>query len=279
MPAHRSRTAGWRRCLRQLLDHNGSLQIALEPVNGQSGGDFIWRAKLLDLNETDILVAMPTAAGEPLPLEAGVQLVGIIAIGQNRWMFRTTCLGSTNRSNGDVGLRLQMPNGVERCQRRRDYRIATTSLDLPEVTLWPLLDPRSVVLAERLCQLRFERRSRGDCGPEPLEDEQVMPDVGPALQGSLVNIGGGGMGVRIPSLQSAGVCRHRMHWLQFDLPCDEEPSLCVTAKLMHWHLESGGDTYLGMMFDFSFNPSHRRFVVQEITRAVAIQQRAQLRAA
>jgi len=34
-----------------------------------------------------------------------------------------------------------------------------------------------------------------------------------------------------------------------------------------------------MMFDFSFNPSHRRFVTQQITRAVALQQREQLRAA
>jgi hypothetical protein len=36
---------------------------------------------------------------------------------------------------------------------------------------------------------------------------------------------------------------------------------------------------MGLKFDFSFNPSHKRFVTQQITRAVAIQQREQLRAA
>jgi hypothetical protein len=48
---------------------------------------------------------------------------------------------------------------------------------------------------------------------------------------------------------------------------------------MHWHLEAGGTTYLGMMFDFSYNPSHKRFVTQQITRTVAIQQRDQFLAA
>ena len=62
MAAHRSRTTGWRKCLQQLLDYKGSLQIALAP-NGMSGRDFIWSAGLIDLNETEIVVEMPTAAG------------------------------------------------------------------------------------------------------------------------------------------------------------------------------------------------------------------------
>ena len=116
MPAQRSRTSGWRRCLQQLVDHKGSLQIALAP-NGEAGHDFIWRAKLISTTENEIFVEMPTAAGEPLPLEKGVQLLGIIAIGQNRWMFRTECLGSKSLrsySKEGIGLKLQMPAAVER---------------------------------------------------------------------------------------------------------------------------------------------------------------------
>ena len=122
MPAHRSRTTGWRRCLQQLVDHKGTLQIALAP-NGPTGHDFVWRAKLISTSDSEILIEMPTAAGEPLPLEEGVRLLGIIAIGQNRWMFRTACLGRISyRANGrdSVGLKLEMPTAVERCQRRRD---------------------------------------------------------------------------------------------------------------------------------------------------------------
>ena len=94
MQAQRSRTSGWRRCLQQLVDHHGSLQIALAPT-GSTGSDFVWRAKLISMNESEILVEMPTAVGEPLPLTKGVQLLGIMAIGQNRWMCRTSCVGTT----------------------------------------------------------------------------------------------------------------------------------------------------------------------------------------
>ena len=281
MPAHRSRTIGWRRCLQQLVDHKGSLQVALAP-NGPTGRDFVWRAKLISLSSDEILVAMPTAAGEPLPLEEGVKLLGIMAIGQNRWMFRTVCLGSTPaRLNGRdlLGMRLQMPESVERCQRRRDYRISTDTLELPDVRVWPLLDPRSIAVPERLCQLRMERHLAGDTSPEAPQEEDVMPDVGPAFDATIVNIGGGGIGLQVVSGDSSGISRHRLHWLRFQLPNSDGPALCVTTKLMHWHLEVGNSMYMGMMFDFSFNPSHRRFVVQQITRAVAIQQREQLRAA
>ena len=92
MPAHRSRTTGWRRCLQQLVDHKGSLTNSPRSKHGSTGRDFVWRAKLISMNENEILVEMPTAAGEPLPLVEGVQLLGIIAIGQNRWMFRTKCV-------------------------------------------------------------------------------------------------------------------------------------------------------------------------------------------
>ena len=281
MPAQRSRTTGWRRCLQQLVDHKGSLQIALAP-NGPTGHDFVWRAKLISVDDNEIFVEMPTAAGEPLPLEEGVQLLGIIAIGQNRWMFRTQCVGSCSyRAYGKdgIGLKLQLPSTVERCQRRRDYRISTDTLALPTIASWPLLDPRSVVLPERMCQLRIERHFNGETTPEAMQEEDCMPDVGPAFQATIVNIGGGGIGLQVPSGEASGIGRHRLHWLKFPLPGNDGPHLCVTAKLMHWHLEAGGTTYMGMMFDFSFNPSHKRFVTGQITRAVAIQQREQLRAA
>jgi c-di-GMP-binding flagellar brake protein YcgR len=281
MPANRSRTTGWRRCLQQLVDHNGSLQIALAP-NGPTGHDFVWRAKLVSLNDNEIIVEMPTAAGEPLPLEEGVQLLGIISIGQNRWMFRTNCLGNIpfrSNSRDGVGLRLQMPKTVERCQRRRDYRIASDVLSLPEITAWPLLDPRSVVLPERMCQLRMERHISFENEPRALGEKDVMPDVGPSFTATLVNIGGGGVGIQVPAGHASGIGRHRLHWLRFPLPGSDLPPISLTAKLMHWHLEAGNSTYMGMMFDFSFNPSHKRFVTQQITRAVAIQQREQLRAA
>ena len=278
MAAHRSRTTGWRKCLQQLLDYKGSLQIALSP-NGMSGRDFIWSAAIIDLNELEIVVEMPTAAGQPLPLEAGLGLMGIMAIGQNRWMFKTMCLGqfmTEHQGKQKVALRLKMPSSVERCQRRRDYRISTCELQLPEVQSWPLLDPRSVVLPERMCQLAYEQF---DLSQIHKDVEETMPQVGPPASARMVNIGGGGIGLQLSGKEGSSALRHRMHFLKFNLPHIDGPPLCVTTKLMHHHLEAGGTTYMGMMFDFSLNPSHKQFVVTQITRSVAIQQREQLKSA
>ena len=89
-----------------------------------------------------------------------------------------------------------MPITVERCQRRRDYRIETDTLALPEISAWPLLDPRSIVLPERMCQLRMERHFAGETTTQAIEEKDVMPDVGPSFTATLVNIGGGGVGYK-----------------------------------------------------------------------------------
>ena len=74
-------------------------------------------------------------------------------------MFSTVNMGSSshqvNRHRTVGTLRLQMPTTVKRCQRRLN-RVATGTLEMPEVELWPLLDPKSVVVAERACRLGFD---------------------------------------------------------------------------------------------------------------------------
>ena len=281
MPAQRSRTTGWRCCLQQLLDRKGSLQIALTP-KGSSGRDFVWRAKLIALTEDEIHIEMPTTAGEPLPLEKGVHLLGIMAVGQNRWMFRTDCVGTFHhnaRGRETLALRLQLPDAVERCQRRRNLRISTDKLLLPEATVWPLLDLKSVALPEHLCQLRFNKFQEGITQSLESLDEGSIPDVGPPFTASVVNIGGGGLGLQVDGSALSSIPHHRMLWLRFPLVNSEGPQLCLSAKLVHQRLEAGGSMYLGMRFDFTFNPAHRHFVIKQITRCVALQQRDQLLAA
>lgn len=289
VPAHRSRTSDWRRCLEQVCERNGALEIAVARSSEGDDGEsrhLVWRVRLVSMTEQEILVEQPTTLGQVIHLEPGIELVAILAIGQNRWMFPTTNLGLTSYQLNDHKtisvLRLVMPESVERCQRRNYYRLETAALILPEVEIWPLLDPKSVLLAERAAQLQFEA-DEGSAGQDAdaeagdFDDDATMPEVGPKFTATLLNIGGGGVGLRVAPQDAPALTRLKVFWLRFSLPPGLTTPICATAKLVHTHVDSTQHTYAGMAFDFSFNPIHQRLVVDQICRYIAIQQRAQLK--
>ena len=71
------------------------------------------------------------------------------------------------------------------------------------------------------------------------------------------------------------MARHKVFWLRFSMPPELTTPICATAKLVHTAVNSMQHTYAGMAFDFSFNPVHQRFVVEQIRHFIEIQQRAQ----
>ena len=131
MPASRSRTTEWRRSLEQLRDRGGAIEIDVAHDDGGemlAGGpgnitDLVWRVRVLDVGPNDFSVDLPFALGCPVELPAGTELIGAIAIGQNRWMFRTTVNGSWSPTGpfpkNHRGIRLSLPAQVERCLRNR----------------------------------------------------------------------------------------------------------------------------------------------------------------
>lgn len=286
MPARRSRTLEWRQCLQQVHQRGGALEIAVlrhhdNPADA-AGSHLVWRVRLLDLGDDEILVEPPMTLGEVIRVENGIDLVAILAVGQNRWMFTTSHLGMTEHANGHgravPAMRLRMPESVERCQRRSHYRMETTALILPQVEVWPLLDPKSVLPAERANEIQFEDDRNGvmaDRGPIE-DDDLILPEVGPKFTATLLNIGGGGLGLRVMPQDAQTVARHKVFWLRFSLPPELTTPICATGKLAHTNVDSTQHTYAGMAFDFSFNPVHQRFVVEQICRFIAMQQRAQL---
>lgn len=287
MPANRSRTLQWRRCLEQIYQRNGAIEVAIARAfdEGEDGRHLVWRVRVLQLNDAEIIVEQPSALGRLIPLNQGVALVAIMAVGQNRWMFSTTNLGLTtfrlNSQRTIPAVRLLMPDSVMRCQRRDYYRVETVALSLPEVEIWPLLDPKTVVLAERANELRFEQDRQGGDGEESresftLSDEAVMPEVGPRFAAILLNIGGGGVGLHVAPEHNQSILRHKLFWLRFSLPPELATPICASAKLVHTHRESSQQIYAGLAFDFTFNAGHQRFVVEQICRYIAVQQRAQL---
>jgi hypothetical protein len=287
VPANRSRTLQWRRCLDQIHQRNGAIEIAVARAfeEGEDGRHLVWRVRVLELTDAEIIVEQPSTLGRVIPLNQGVALVGILAVGQNRWMFNTTNLGLTdfrlNAYKTVPAVRLLMPDSVMRCQRRNYYRVETAALSLPHVEVWPLYDPKSVVLAERANELQFEQVQQGSAGEEAsdalkLSEEEIMPEVGPRLTATLLNIGGGGVGLHVAPEHGQAIFRHKLFWLRFSLPPELATPICATAKLIHTHRESDQNIYAGLAFDFTFNAGHQRFVVDQICRYIAVQQRIQL---
>lgn len=282
MPANRSRAQRWREQLQGIMDRRGGIELGLRPPSNElaaATADLIWRVRLLEVGEHQLVVEMPAAAGSPVPLAAGHELVGAMVIGQNRWMFLTESLGAVERREGRdsiVALRLRSPETVERCPRRAFHRISTVSLTLPGVECWPLLDPLTVVAAEVANRAQAQSAARGEA---VVEDGSVLvlPEVGPRFAASLANISGGGLGLVCKGSEGSAFDHHRLFWMRVDLRPRLAMPLGVTTRLAHAHRDSTGQIAAGLAFEFQFNPAHRAFVVEQICRYVEELRRERLR--
>lgn len=282
MPANRSRTERWQDCLEQIRQRGGGLEFSVSRAAVENAGapgaargsDLIWRCRLLQVTETEIVVEQPTAMGHPLFIDRNVDLIGVMAIGQNRWMFRTTTLAPTPKLSRTGVMRIAMPTSVERVQRRQFYRVSTAELSLAKVECWPLLNPMSVGPAEAANRAAIEEAERTGQTPENREPS-VLPEVGLQFQAQLVNIGGGGVGLMVDPSEARSIDRARLYWLRLDLTPHIPIPLSVTARLAHTHMDSTQSVYAGLSFDFTFNPSHQSFAVAQMVRYVEALQRAQ----
>ncbi len=285
----RSRTENWRKSLEQLQERNGALEITLPryfdgdvPETGAQGSDFIWRVRILALSDTEIVVEEPTMLGRTITLEPNAALVAIIAIGQNRWMFRTTVLGKQTEALSDrvqsVCIRLSMPDNVERCQRRNFYRVSTVGLSLPEVEAFPLLDISTAGAAEEICRAEVLSAQNpaviGKIGPPT---PGAMPAaVGPPIKALMVNLGGGGSGLMVAPEDRGAFESHSLFWLRIRVGGDARFAIGVVARVRHRHIDSSQRLYAGMQFEFVQKAEHEAFVVDQICRYVASVQREQL---
>ncbi|MGE3109621.1 MAG: hypothetical protein AB7G11_12635 [Phycisphaerales bacterium] len=286
MPASRSRTEHWKDCLARIQERGGSLEISVArdavwlpnqtSEITQPGCDVVWRVKIIRMTDADLIVEAPAAFGQTVYLKPGIDLIGAMTIGQNRWMFHTRTRPDsprlTTRPAGGAPaplLSLELPTKVERCTRRHFYRISTANLNLPDVQCWSLLDPSSVVAAEAANRARIsellEQRMRLSAEPAPSDslDSILLPEVGPMFSSKLVNISGGGLGIRVNQADAAAAQHKPYLWICVDLRPHIPAPLAVTVRAAHTHLDSSQSLYLGLAFDFAFNPDHRLFVVEQ----------------
>lgn len=280
MPANRSRTERWRDCLQQIQERGGGIEFTisrpgLDPETVQ--GDLLWRVRIIRQSERELVVEAPSAMGQPIHLNEGVDVVGVLAVGQNRWMFHSRTLGMVTtpgpRGLGMPAVRLQMPEEVERCQRRGFLRVSTAELRLPEVECFPLLDPTSAIAAEEACRAQIKSGRAPESGAVT-----ELPNVGPVFRARLLNIGGGGLGLLVGKSDSAAIHRSKFLWTRLDLRPEIPAPLAVSARVAHTHLTHEQDVYAGIAFDFAFHPAHRPFVSDTLVRYVeSLQERQHAR--
>ena len=295
MPASRSRTSNWRRSLDQIHERGGCLEITLSRYLGGDdanmgaladgdGGtrDIVWRVRILQLSEKEIVLEQPMVLGKTIDIDAGSELACIICVGQNRWMFRSEMTGTTAVKLGGpqpvTGLRVRMPEKVERCQRREFYRVKSVGVRLPEVACYPMQDPGTAVAAEAASRQEFIRRLdtrvAGVIGPDP--DDASLPEVGPPFVAKMMNVGGGGIGLVVDPEDHAILESVRFMWLRIDLQPDLPAPLCVCARTRHTHIDSTQAVYAGLSFEFGGRAEHKEFVIDQICKYVAQVQRDQL---
>ncbi|MGD9791045.1 MAG: flagellar brake domain-containing protein [Phycisphaerales bacterium] len=267
MPANRSRTERWRDCLDQIKERGGGIEISVDRTaeSSRKGSDLVLRVRIFDVTTNSIIVERPTAAGQPLSFAAGTPLIGVMSIGQNRWMFRTKIVNDNLRLP-QAAMALQMPETVERCRRRDFYRVSTVELSLPKVTCWPLLDPTSIVAAEVANKAMILDMESGRVSPETQPRELVLPEVAPPYTAHLINLGGGGVGLLVDKSETSAVDRSKLIWMRVDLTPTIPAPLGITVRIAHTHLDSEQNVYIGGAFDFSFHTAHRDFVVSQIMR-------------
>jgi hypothetical protein len=143
--------------------------------------------------------------------------------------------------------------------------MSTAALRLPQVTCWPLLNPMSVMVAEIANKAAIQEleQGRGRAG-----GSEVLPDVGPSFGATLMNLGGGGVGLLVGKHEAGSVDSSRLLWMRLDLTPQIVAPLGVTARIAHVHRDSEQNLYIGGAFDFSFHPAHKDFVVSQMTRYV-----------
>lgn len=264
MPASRSRTERWRECLQQIHQRAGGIEFSIaRPEGSAPGPDVIWRVRVLAVGEKEMLVERPAAIHQPFDVAPGTKLVVVMSIGQNRWMFRSRVLGPADGPNPWqtrlAGLRLELAEKAERCPRREFMRTSTSSLSLPQVQCWPLLDPTSVVAAEAANRAAI-------MGENTPGGPIAMPNVGPGFTARLMNLGGGGLGLLVDKSESTKVDSSRLIWMRVDLrPWISEP-LAVSGRVAHTHADSEQNLHAGIAFEFSFNAEHKDFVINQMTR-------------
>lgn len=267
MPAHRSRTMRWKDSLKKIRDRGGGLEFTLARDGSDiDGHDLVWRVRLHSFDDTIMTIEHPGALGHSFPIEVGSPLIGVITVGQNRWMFRSKVVRVGGQPGAGKTLVVEMPESVERCTRRAFGRTSIGEISLPKVEMWPLLNPTSATPVESASRVLIEQLRSDGSGTNERTADLMLPEVGPGTSGVLANIGGGGVGLILDPEQRSALTSAAVYWLAIDLRPSCPAPVMMAARMAHQHIDSGQSLHAGLAFDFDRSIDHQHFVLDEVDR-------------
>jgi c-di-GMP-binding flagellar brake protein YcgR len=236
-----------------------------------------WRVRLLDLDDEELIIERPApqvSANTP-GLEHGLALDATIGSGASRWTFRTQVIArqhhQLNAKQKVAAIRLAAPTRIRSAQRRSFFRVSMANASAQPVHLWALFNPATCVPAEKANQALHE----ADPPPEQ-PPHSPLPAIGDHFTAELVDISGNGLGLSIGARETIKIEKHRLYWVQLQLPDLAWPLLFV-AQLVHVrHDRAHRRANLGMQLVYKHHPPYQKFVEDMICRFTVREQRRQL---
>lgn len=226
------------------------------------------KVRVMSVRDDALIVERPMARPGMLRLSPGMELAGQIRDDATMWRFLTEVRKSAkhqlNRSTHVPAIVLSAPHDATIIQQRAYYRVSSASSTVSSAQLWPIPDEMFTPTAE-------EPLGGHPLANVPDPDMDVPhPGTGPPVWVSLINISGGGASI----LVETGLPFVRF-WMSLDLG-DPEGRLWVIGRIVHVQDCNLLNQRLGVEFDYTHHPLHRRTIEDVLCRFAAAEQRRQL---
>lgn len=163
-----------------------------------------------------------------------------------------------------IALALDPPTDIRSDQRRAFYRVSTQGLEFAPIEFAPVL----------------EGTKRAMTAEQPLSDDDADAAAAMncrAVEGTLMNISGGGLGVSVPATRELldTLPPSRCYTAELRLP-DGQPPLPLTLRLVHVQMHQAGRVYFGMRLEEP-DPARREKIEERLVRFATDIERRQLR--
>ncbi|MEM7575835.1 MAG: PilZ domain-containing protein [Planctomycetota bacterium] len=242
----------WHRAVDELIDHNGTMEIAWQPEAGSDLPPLRQRVRPFELhvqNGSDTLILerprptndhpKPTPSRSRVDVYLHTEMLRLVASYEVIEAFSH----QLNERQRLTALRLQRVGDIGSAQRRSSFRVDTSAAGFDRVTI-------------------------NDVGDSGLGLQPIL--------GHLLNLSAGGVGVRVelPADQLEGMRGHAFDFIVS--PPQREDAFTIPARVRRIVKEAANRTYVGLEFEFEDNARHRS-IAETLARLAADLQREQLR--
>ncbi len=267
----------WYDIVARLERRNGVVELRIDNdrLNAEQAKhryDGAFRTRVLAIRDGQWIVERPVMVEGSSSLARGVPVIAVIGANARRWAF-DAAIGNveTFQLNAELrvpALRLSPPKRVRPFQRRAYFRVSMIGADLEPATLWPLLDPDSADAALEANRILHKTGNTIPTVTAPL------PELGPSFQASVIDLSGNGLAIQVRPHYKPLLSEHELFWVELRLPGHKHPFVfaakCVRA------CEVDDDVLVGLTCSLGVHRAHEQFIIDQICRFAADEQRRQL---